>query len=154
MFANFLALLVLFVALVKASGDVDFGQNNTYIDQHENIFKCYIDEDNVRVCPDPIIETYSTPFVAIPGKVDRPMHFDDDWGYMYEEWRWRYGIDHKQPVYVNPGDVDIMFQNMIVNFTKYKPVVLHKDPWVVILDEFITEEEAKSIIAVGAKHMR
>jgi len=72
--------------------------------------------------------------------------------YLRSEWRCR--IDPTMPAYVLPGDVDRMFANIIANFTFYKPIVLHEDPWVVVLDEFLTKEEVTDFIAVGAKRFR
>jgi len=72
--------------------------------------------------------------------------------YLRSEWRCR--IDPTVPAFVHPGDVDRMFTNMIENFTIYNPIVLHEDPWVVVLDEFLSKQEVADFIAIGAKNFR
>jgi len=198
---------IYFSFLTSIWGEEDVNQDETCTNNPDDIYKCYIDEDNARVCPEPIDDIENPwPFIAVPKVVQRPkprdgffgdedertsidnLDFDNDrdcqnkdprcqeWAdegecinnprYMniscasacstcrYLDSKWRCGIDPELPAFVHPGDVDRMFENMIANFTKYKPVVLSKDPWLVVLDDFLTPEEVASVLAVGAKDMK
>jgi hypothetical protein len=44
------------------------------------------------------------------------------------------------------GGLDTMFQAIVADFPEYSPKVLHRDPWVVQLDNFTTPAEGKSLL--------
>jgi len=190
--------LIIFVSL---GNEGDANEDDTCVSDPNSIYKCYIDEDNTRVCPEIISDVEeSGSFIAVRKVVERPKQkegffggkintdFDNDRDCKNEyrkcaEWaaegectnnpkfmnlscasacntcrylnsEWRCAIDPELPAFVHPDDVDRMFENMIANFTKYKPVILHKDPWLVVLDDFLTQEEVDGVLSVGTKNMK
>lgn len=59
---------------------------------------------------------------------------------------------------VAPGDIEAMFTRAATSpdFAAYEPRVLSRDPWVLVLDRFLSEAEADAIVAVanreGGRH--
>jgi len=201
MWFRYIALFVSFLGSANSNQEKTCEDEGT-CSESGDIYKCFIDDDNARVCPETIAEIDDPPpFIAVPKTVLRPKqkngffgksripidHNNDrqcdnkhrlceQWAaegecknnpnymnyscasacstcrYLTSEWRCR--IDPELPAFVHPHDVDRMFENMIVNFTKYKPVVMHRNPWVVVLDEFLTLEECEGVLAVGAKNLK
>eukprot|EP00497_Spongosphaera_streptacantha_P002474 TRINITY_DN3075_c0_g1_i1.p1 TRINITY_DN3075_c0_g1~~TRINITY_DN3075_c0_g1_i1.p1 ORF type:complete len:110 (-),score=14.06 TRINITY_DN3075_c0_g1_i1:374-703(-) len=58
------------------------------------------------------------------------------------------------PAYVHPGDVNRMFENLVANFTKYKPVVMSRDRGWWCLTSFLTDEEVEGVMEHGAKNLK
>jgi len=52
---------------------------------------------------------------------------------------------------IGPGGVDAMFNRIINEFQHYKPQVISRDPWLVVLDDVFTEEECKGLIKYGGR---
>jgi prolyl 4-hydroxylase len=54
---------------------------------------------------------------------------------------------------VAPGDMDAMFARLETSaaFAAYKPRVLSREPWLVVLDELLTRDEADAIAAVATR---
>lgn len=52
-----------------------------------------------------------------------------------------------------PGDLNKMFEHLISDeiASKYPVTILSRDPWVVTLDDVVSEEEAARLIELGAK---
>lgn len=51
---------------------------------------------------------------------------------------------------LQPGDMNETFERALVDFPEYAPAVLHRDPWVVRFDNFLSDEEADHIVALCA----
>ena len=53
----------------------------------------------------------------------------------------------------NPGQIDAMFERILVDYKHYEPTVHSRPPdgpWVVTLDKFVTYEECDRLIDLGA----
>jgi len=52
----------------------------------------------------------------------------------------------ESPIYA-PGDMDAMFKKLAYDerYQKYKPKVLHKDPWIIKFHNFVSDEEIAAI---------
>ncbi|KAL1499144.1 hypothetical protein AB1Y20_013655 [Prymnesium parvum] len=57
--------------------------------------------------------------------------------------------DPKMPPGVRKGDVDAMFTEAIERFPQFKPRVLHRDPWVLGFDSFLSAGEADHLLRVA-----
>ena len=62
-------------------------------------------------------------------------------------------IDQNAKSAWEPGDLDKMFEHLISDeiASKYPVTILSRDPWVVTLDDVVSEEEAERLIGLGAK---
>jgi prolyl 4-hydroxylase len=58
--------------------------------------------------------------------------------------RERMGIS-TTPAYA-PGDMNKMFENIFTNYKQYSPVAVHRDPWVVTLDDVIKDDEIDALL--------
>ena len=50
------------------------------------------------------------------------------------------------------GDISRMFRRVLSEYGQYAPAVLSEDPWVVTLDDFLSEEEAAVFETLCAPH--
>jgi len=58
---------------------------------------------------------------------------------------------HKEmPAMAVPGTVDETFEAVLSNFPQFKPTVLHRDPWVLHFDSFLTSEEADHLVSTAS----
>ena len=55
-----------------------------------------------------------------------------------------------RPAAVHDGSIDSMFRALMRNYPQYSPRALSTDPWVVTLDNFLSDEEASHIITLCA----
>jgi prolyl 4-hydroxylase len=51
---------------------------------------------------------------------------------------------------VSPGDMDVTFQRALEDFPQYSPQLLHKEPWVLRFDDFLSAAEADHIVSLCA----
>jgi prolyl 4-hydroxylase len=73
-------------------------------------------------------------------------------------YEYRCPFDENAPTALNPGDLDVMFERILKDFTHHTPIVLsspnttaNTGPWVVQLDTFATAEECERLIELGAE---
>eukprot|EP01084_Bolivina_argentea_P131923 232804_1 len=58
--------------------------------------------------------------------------------------------DAKQAV--KPGDINKMFERLLTDFPQYEPQVLSRDPWLVVLNNVLTDEECTALIEIGGRN--
>jgi len=51
---------------------------------------------------------------------------------------------------VRPGDMNATFERALAHFPEYSPQVMHRDPWVMRFDNFMSDAEADHIVALCA----
>ena len=56
--------------------------------------------------------------------------------------------DDKLGVWKEKGDLNTMFQGIL---DQYQPTILSQDPWVLLLDDFLTADECQSLLDWGSK---
>jgi prolyl 4-hydroxylase len=59
--------------------------------------------------------------------------------------------DDKLGVWKKEGGVNTMFQGIIFDQKQYQPTILSQDPWLLILDDFLTGDDCQSLIDWGTK---
>ena len=69
---------------------------------------------------------------------------------------YRCPFDKNAPTVLNPGDLDSMFERIIVDFPHHTPTILSSPnttngPWVLQLDTFATNEECQRLIEQGQR---
>jgi len=53
-----------------------------------------------------------------------------------------------EPIYM-PGDMNRMFENIPVEFAHYGVNIISTSPWIVIFDNFLTDEEVQALISTN-----
>jgi hypothetical protein len=48
-----------------------------------------------------------------------------------------------------PGDMNRMFENIPVEFAHYGVNIISTSPWIVIFDNFLTDEEVQALISTN-----
>ncbi|KAG8466974.1 hypothetical protein KFE25_008353 [Diacronema lutheri] len=58
-------------------------------------------------------------------------------------------VESSRAIRREPGGLDALFERALADFAAFSPRVLHREPWVVEFDDFVSEDEAAALIAVA-----